>query len=141
MPTTKPRISLIIEPERYELYKQVAELQGVKIQTVLTDMLDMAHPAIEQAAGLLVKLHNLPKEHQAEIMLAADKAEGVLNEVVSQFVGQFTMTEELSTPADGGPRTSNTGSTFHSQVQNPSSPPSSPPLSSPPPEDRAKGAA
>lgn len=79
MPTIKPRLAIILDPNRHELIKRLAKLQGVSASSLVADLVETVAPVLErvcvaiesaQAASASVKtnLRRVSLEAEAAMM-------------------------------------------------------------------------
>ena len=53
MPTAKPRLNLTLPQHRYDLLKRLADIQGVSMSSVVTDVMEEVYPVLERVCVVL----------------------------------------------------------------------------------------
>ena len=131
MATDRVRVTLSFPEEEIAIYRRIAKHQGVKVQRILHEMLEVAYPAAEASLKLLDQLEGVTDEQRQLVSAAADEADANLGSILAVMLGQMGLFTDEVNGIVQSPRPSNTGATFSPQVQNPpSSSSSSPPSSS-----------
>ena len=62
MATTKPRVTITLEPHVYETFKVFASAQGLRVSQCLAELLTEVEPSIRKTCALLVAAQAAPKE-------------------------------------------------------------------------------
>lgn len=62
MATTKPRVTVTLEPHVYETYRVFAEAQGMRVSQCFAELLTEVEPSIRKTCALLVAAQAAPKE-------------------------------------------------------------------------------
>jgi len=62
MATTKPRVTLSLQPDVYETYRVFAEAQGLRVSKCMADLLTEVEPSLRKATALLLAAQDAPKE-------------------------------------------------------------------------------
>lgn len=100
MPTANPRIQLTLRPERHDLLKRLAALQGVSMAAVVSDILDPAYPVLERVCVVLEAAERAKESSRDGMREAMAKAEAELMPHLVQAVDQFDMfMGEVAKPA------------------------------------------
>lgn len=105
MATTKPRITLTMEPELYALYRDLAGLQGRSMSAIIVDLLDATSPVQQQVLEALRRVLSVQEEGRSEMLASLEKAQAKAEEAVS--VSQRIFADFL----ESQPPHSNTGVT------------------------------
>lgn len=105
MATTKPRITLTMEPELYALYRDLAGLQGRSMSAIIVDLLDATSPVQQQVLEALRRVLSVQEEGRSEMLASLEKAQAKAEEAVS--VSQLIFADFLGSQ----PPHSNTGVT------------------------------
>ena len=118
MATTKPRLTLSLEPATYHVFKRFAELSGKPTATVIAGLLDMARPSFEQMGVLLQEAERLSSsgtnEHRQKLLahleLTAHRAEAAAGLIGSDLVAA------ASSAATSAPAARRASKTPHSLI-------------------------
>ena len=106
MATTKPRITVSLQPEQYALLERLASLKGGAKSTIITDVLGAAMPALQRTADLLEAMERAKRGDYLEDFVASlDKAERSLAPLLAAAL------EQMNLPLAVEPPPSNTGVT------------------------------
>jgi len=109
MATSKPRITLTMEPELYALYRELAELQGRSMSAIIVDLLDATSPVQQQVLEALRRVLSVQEEGRTDMLASLEKAQAQAEGMLSPAMAIFD--EFLA----GQPPHSNTGVTTQSQ--------------------------
>ena len=109
MATTKPRITLTMDPELYSLYRDLAEVQERSMSAIIVDLLDATAPIQQQVLQALRHALSVQEEGRADILARLEKAQATAEEMLAPAMGIFD--GFLS----GQPPHSNTGVTTQNQ--------------------------
>ena len=74
MATTKPRVTVTLEPRVYETFKVFAEAQGTRPSKVIAELLSEVEPSIRKTLALLLAAKDAPKEVIADLVRSFDDA-------------------------------------------------------------------
>jgi hypothetical protein len=102
MATLKPRITISLDPEVYEVYRQVAIAQGRPMSKLMCDQLDFMVPTLQKILKLQKRMEETTEKNREIFVKAGDKAEEHMNSLWGLFEGLFDAIEEASPPE--GPR-------------------------------------
>jgi hypothetical protein len=91
MPTKNPRINITVTPERYELLKRLAGLQGSSMSGLVSETMDMMYPVMERVCVVLEAAHKAQQTSKEGFRDSIAKAEAELLPMLYQAVGQFDM--------------------------------------------------
>lgn len=106
MATTKPRITISLEPEQYALLQRLSSLKGGAKSTIITDVLGAAMPALQRTADLLEAMERAKRgDYLDDFVASLDKAEQSLAPLLAAAL------EQMSLPLAAEPPPSNTGVT------------------------------
>lgn len=111
MPTIKPRINLTVEPEVYEVYKQLAEVQGRSMSSIINELITETLPHMKTMLSIMQVAKELPASTIKRISEQFDEAE---NKALSYMgeVGQSLQECQMALEfAASKPPSSNTGVT------------------------------
>ena len=62
MPTKKPRITITLEPDTYDLFKQFAAIQKRSMSSVINELLTEVSPPVARVITTLIRAQGLPSE-------------------------------------------------------------------------------
>lgn len=91
MATTKPRITVTLEPHRYALLKRLAELQGASMSHLLADLLESVAPVLERVAVAIESAQLAQESVKPNLVRSAQKAEAQLVPMMDQAISQLDM--------------------------------------------------
>lgn len=101
MPTSKPRLTVTLEPHRYELLRRLSGLQGVSASFILTDLLETVAPVLERACVALENAQQASRGIKDNLRRVAHEAESVLLPQAEGLMGQIDMFLNLMTTSGG----------------------------------------
>lgn len=108
MATTKPRLTITLEPSHHAVVSELAALRGVSKSTVVTEMLGASIPALERVTKLLRALEEARSGGYVEEFAAnLEEAERTLAPMLVAALEQI----DLPLAKSQSPRTCNTGVT------------------------------
>lgn len=106
MATTKPRLTITLEPSHYDVVTDVARLRGVSRSAVVTEMLGASIPALQRVSKLLEALQSAKDGGYVEDFgNRLEEAERTLAPLLASAL------QQLDLPATERPLSSNTGVT------------------------------
>lgn len=88
MSTSKPRITLSLQPHTYEVLRRLSAASGQPMSTSVTDFLDVAIPGMERMAAFIEAAKGMPEKTRQEIREALEKAEAELLPVLAVSLEQ-----------------------------------------------------
>lgn len=91
MSTSKPRITLTLEPHAYEVVRRLSAAGGASMSATITGFLDVALPAMERMVVVMEAAKGMPEKTRAEMRESVDRAEAALLPVLTQVVEQADM--------------------------------------------------
>lgn len=97
MATSKPRITITLDPQAYEVVSRLAAANRKSMSSVVTDFLDLARPQMERMVTILESARSAPDQARASIRKSLDRAESVLLPVLLEAIEQqdLFLVEEL----------------------------------------------
>ena len=75
MPTTKPRITLTLEPHVYEVLRRLSAASGDSMSEIVAEIVGVAVPSLERVVVVLERARAAPQEVRAGLAAAIDRAE------------------------------------------------------------------
>lgn len=100
MATTKPRISLTLEPANFEILRRLSVLQGRPCSAVLSDFLSVAWPVLASVADALDQAALIEKSRLSGFADALSAAEAKAGPVLQEL--QSLLSNLGGFPAEGG---------------------------------------
>jgi hypothetical protein len=91
MATTKPRITISLEPHVYEVLRRLSFAGGRPMSAAVTGFLDVALPALERMVVVMEAAKGMPQKARAELKASLDRAEAELLPAVAAVVDQSDM--------------------------------------------------
>lgn len=89
MSTKKPRITITLEYEQYELLQRLSKLQGTSMSKVVTQFLEEVYPVLLRVADALEMAQKASNDAKAEFVKAAENAEVELRPLAEFAKNQF----------------------------------------------------
>jgi hypothetical protein len=100
MSTSKPRITLTLEPGVYEVVRRLSAASGDSMSAVITDFLDLAVPQMQRIALVLEHAKAIPSETKEELRASLARSEARLLSSVADALAQGDeLIEELAEAA------------------------------------------
>lgn len=91
MATTKPRITITLEPEQHEILRRLADLQGTSMSKIVTDFLGEVTPVLLNVADTLEAAQRASLEARAKFVRTAEIAEEELRPLAEFARDQFNL--------------------------------------------------
>ena len=113
MATSKPRITITLEPSVYDVVNRLAAASGKSMSAVVAEFLDLAHPQMSRAVRILEAAAKAPDQARADVLTALNKAEAALLPALVKGLRQAELDleaehgltlEELADMKEGGGR-------------------------------------
>lgn len=89
MATDKPRITITLEPEQYEVLHRMAKVQGGSMSRIVTDLLGEVAPILGRVADAMEAAQKAQQGMKATIRAATEQAERDMQPLVATVLGQF----------------------------------------------------
>ena len=87
MPTTNPRVQIVLDPEVYAIMKKFARQTNSSMSSVIGNMAAEAAPAVHQLSGLMETANGLSKQLTAPLIAKLANAENLLRQSVYSAQG------------------------------------------------------
>lgn len=94
MATKKPRITITLEPEQYELLRRLSDLQDTSMSKIVTQFLGEAYPVLLRVADTLEMAQKASDEAKAKFVRTVENAEIELRPLAEFAKNQFDMFAE-----------------------------------------------
>ena len=118
MPTIKPRVSVTLEPEVFETFRELAKIQRRPTSALINELLVLVHPIQLKVLKASRNLEKLTKNSKAKFAGSLDKAQQQVDDIFGPLMDALDGLVEQSQPPH-----SNTGVTNSSDhTENPSNP-------------------
>lgn len=111
MATTKPRVTVTLDPMVYQTYELFAKAQDRRVSSVLAEMLTEVEPQIRSTIALLLAAKAAPKEVIANISEVFEEFGRALDDAAGGAQKEL----DFALRGRGHPPSSNTGVTTNSQ--------------------------
>lgn len=123
MATTKPRITITLEPEVYDLFKGLSEAQGRPMARIISELLTEVSPPLQRTLSLLMAAKQAPKQVLEQLAANFEMAE---RDVKGMFGESMVQLDALLGDLQRGLETGDLGGhpTKEDARENPSRPPS-----------------
>lgn len=97
MATSKPRITITLEPEHYAVVKRLADLQETSMSKIITQFFGEVSPILSRVADTLEAARRASDDARAKFVRTAEVAEQELRPLAEAVRNQFDFfAEELS---------------------------------------------
>lgn len=108
MATDKPRITISLTQDQYDIVKRLSTLQGIPMARVVTDLVAEVAPVLEKVVEALSIAARAQENVKVNLRRVVDQAEQDFRPIVSQVLNQFDMfageLEGLVREAGGAPQ-------------------------------------
>jgi hypothetical protein len=88
MPTTKPRITITLDPRTHEVLSRLSAAGGESMSSLVTQFVEVAVPSMERLVVVLERARTAPQEARAGIAAAVERAERELMPHLIAAAGQ-----------------------------------------------------
>ena len=78
MPTTKPRITVTLEPHTYDVLSRLSAVGGESMSALVAQFVDVSVPSLERMVVVLERAKSAPQEARAGLLAAVERAERTL---------------------------------------------------------------
>lgn len=75
MPTSKPRLTITLDPHAYEVLSRLSAASGQSMSSVVVDILGVAIPSLERVVVVLERASTAPREVLDGVAAAVERAE------------------------------------------------------------------
>lgn len=91
MPTTKPRITITLDPRSHEVLTRLSAASGDSMSQIVASFVDLALPSLERVVAVLERAKTAPAEARAGLAAAIERAERNLMPLMQEALGQQDM--------------------------------------------------
>jgi hypothetical protein len=91
MATDKPRITISLTQDQYDIIKRLSGLQGVPMARVVTDLVAEVAPVLEKVVEALSIAARAQENVKVNLRRVVDQAEEDFRPIVSQVLNQFDL--------------------------------------------------
>jgi hypothetical protein len=91
MSTTKPRITVTLEPRTYEVISRLSAVGGESMSQIVAQFVDLAVPSLERVVVILERAKSAPEKVRAGLAASIERAEADMLPAMLSSVGQFDM--------------------------------------------------
>lgn len=91
MATSKPRITITMEQQHYDVVQRLAKLQGKPMSKVVTELLTEIVPVLAKVADSLAIAVNAHANVKQKMVQAAEQAEQDFQPLMAQAIDQFDL--------------------------------------------------
>lgn len=95
MATTKPRLTITLEPHTHLVISTLAKLQGGSKSKVITDLLDSVVPVLERTARVLQMAEAAQTSVTQDMKTAFEDSEKKLEKMINQAMGEMETLEDF----------------------------------------------
>jgi hypothetical protein len=89
MATTKPRITITLEPHRHELLRRLAEYQGVSMSAIVADLVESVSPVLERVCVAIESARKAQEGVRENLVRVAEESERALMPHLEAAIGQL----------------------------------------------------
>ena len=87
MSTSKPRITLTLEPAVYEVLRRLSSASGDSMSAVVTSFLDVAVPQMDRMVTILEQAKAIPQQARDELLGSLERGEAKLLSALDDAAG------------------------------------------------------
>ncbi len=91
MATTKPRITITLEPDQHDVLRRLADLQRTSMSKIVTEFLGEVRPILANVANALEAVQRASSDARAKFVRTAEVAEEELRPLAEFARNQFDM--------------------------------------------------
>ncbi len=91
MATTKPRITITLEPDQHDVLRRLADLQRTSMSKIVTEFLGEVTPILANVANALEAVQRASSDARAKFVRTAEVAEEELRPLAEFARNQFDM--------------------------------------------------
>lgn len=95
MATTKPRLTITLNPHTHLVVSTLAELQGHSKSKVITDLLDAVVPVLERTARVIQMAQTAQTTVTDDMRKSLEESEQKLSVLLNDAMGEMGMLEQL----------------------------------------------
>lgn len=89
MATTKPRITITLEPQRHELLRRLAEYQGVSMSHIVAELVESVSPVLERVCVAIENARKAQSGVRENLVRVAEESEKALMPHLEAAMGQL----------------------------------------------------
>lgn len=89
MATSKPRITITLEPHRHELLRRLAAHQGVSMSSIVVDLLETVAPVLERVCVAIESAKKAQDSVRVNLVRMAEESEQAVQPLLAQAMGQL----------------------------------------------------
>jgi hypothetical protein len=106
MSTTKPRITITLEPQVYEVLRRLSAASGDSMSAIVTNFLDVAVPPMERMVVIMEQAKAIPDEAKESLRGAILRAEAQVLPAAAAVIDQadLFLADALSIAREAVPR-------------------------------------
>ena len=94
MATSKPRITITLEPHAHEVLARLSALNKESMSSLVSGLLDVALPSLERTVAMLERIVAAPGETKAGLAASLARAESQLGVIAQELLRQQDLTFE-----------------------------------------------
>lgn len=91
MATTKPRITITLEPRQHEVLRSISDSSGQSMSSLLVEFIESTMPVLERMAVTFQKLKDVKLKERQHMAKALDDAQSAFEPLALSAVNQFDM--------------------------------------------------
>lgn len=91
MSTTKPRITVTLEPRQHELLKQISSAGGDSMSKLVSELLVTVEPTLERMALMLQRLRKVKRDEHEEVRRVLGEVHNGLESLMEATISQVDM--------------------------------------------------
>ena len=88
MATTKPRITITLEPKQHELLQRLAAQRNVSMSSLVSELVEAVEPSMRRVSSLMDRASKAPEMVREGIVDAVERAEQLLTELAGPSLRQ-----------------------------------------------------
>lgn len=91
MATTKPRITITLEPRQYEVLKAIREVSGFDMASIIRDLISASEPVLVQTAIALQKVKSATDAQKVEMAKVIEASQAKYEPILAAGLDQLDM--------------------------------------------------
>lgn len=89
MATSKPRITVTLDPHRHELLRRLAGHQGTSMSAIVSELVDAVAPVLERVCVAIESAKNAQDSVKANLLRVAEESESAILPMLDAAISQL----------------------------------------------------
>jgi predicted CopG family antitoxin len=91
MATAKPRITITLEQNHYNVLKSISDSSGQPMSSVINELIQGSMPAFERMAVVFQKISRVKEKQRIKLTKSHEDMQAVFDPMLAEALGQFDM--------------------------------------------------